>query len=147
MTTKKPRLKARQVEIGGEVYDVDDVRDTGFRDGTVHEITAGRLSFYVAESSEEAGKAAREYWQDMADNDPREFACLVGEETLIQWGMGHSAGPGSTHVNNLGEWLDLWLDTPEEHWASYDGTEQDIRLSRQLAEEVGFRTGVAYRHN
>lgn len=96
--------------------------------GRLQCLRAGNREWYVAESREVAGEAAREYWADMAANDPTEFACIVGEETLIQWGMGHYAGPGSTSVKSLGDWLDLWLDTPEEQWASYDGAEIDVEI-------------------
>ena len=114
--------------------------------------------WYVFEDSEAAGIEAREYWEDMAENDPKEFACLVGEETLIQWGLGRSAGPGSTAVNSLQEWLDLWLNVPEEHFASYDGSERTCRMSKALMEELDFEhlryeengkhhEFVCYRHN
>ncbi len=59
----------------------------------------------------------------MAENDSKEFVCMVGEETLVAWALGQYAGPGSTHVQSLNEWLDLWLNTPEEHFASYDSCE------------------------
>jgi hypothetical protein len=111
--------------------------------------------WYIAENQEEAGKAARQYWEDLAQDDPQEFTCLVGEKTLVAWSLGQSAGPGSTAVNSLEEWLDLWLDTPEEHFASYDGCEVDVQVvSRDLYGELGFSydpagecSAVAYRHN
>lgn len=116
-----PTLRLR---LDGEVTEFDNFSTTGW-DGL---LTAdlGRADYYLAEDSEAAGKAAREYWEDMAENDPKEFTCMVGEETLVQWGLGRSAGPGSTHVRSLQEWLDLWLDTPEEQWASYDGNEISV---------------------
>ena len=103
--------------------------------------------FIVAEDTEEAGKAAREYWADMAANDPAEFACMVGEETLVCWGLGTFAGPGTTKVKSLSEWLDLWLATPEEHFASYDGNACEVRRVGKLVEEIGFVPSVAYRSN
>ena len=103
--------------------------------------------WYVAESTEAAGEAAREYWKDMAENDPKEFACMVGEQTLVSWALGQSAGPGSTQVTSLEEWLDLWLDTPEEQWASYDSEEHEVTRSGKIVEELGFTPGVVYRHN
>jgi len=110
--------------IDGErgVFDQDDIHES--RDSLVVKVDGAEYVLFRGTS--EAGEAAREYWKDMADNDPREFTCLVGAETLIQWGMGHYAGPGSTQVRSLEEWLDLWLDTPEEHWASYDSEERDF---------------------
>lgn len=134
----------RRIKIDGEVYQVDDVQ-TAYR--SLPEITCGKVEFILAESSEAAGKAAREYWKDMAENDTKEFTCMVGEETLIQWALGHSAGPGSTHVNSLEEWLDLWLDTPEEHFASYDSEERTVNRCGKLRDELGFTPKVAYRRN
>lgn len=89
-------------------------------------VSEGRIEFKLFASREDAGEAAREYWADMAESDPKEFTCMVGEDTLIAWGLGKYAGPGSTRVKSLGEWLDLWLDTPEEHFASYDGEEREV---------------------
>jgi hypothetical protein len=92
----------------------------------------------VAETSEKAGEKAKLYWADMAEHDPSEFACLVGEETLIKWGMGQPAGPGSSKVRSMKEWLNLWVGTPEEQWASYDGKERTLYINKPLAEELGF---------
>lgn len=132
------------ISIEGEIYDVDNVRRYGY----LPMLEMGSTEFYVAETSAEAGEKAKEYWQDMADNDPKEFACIVGEETLIQWGLGRSAGPGSTHVRSLEEWLDLSLDNPEEQWASYDGSECSVDwVSPALEAELGYTPEVAYRHN
>jgi hypothetical protein len=91
---------------------------------------------------------------------------MVGDETLIRWALGQNAGPGLTQVNSLDKWLDLWLDTPAEHFASYDGEEHDVegptaeeRASDdeetvafvtgwdELVEELGFTPTVAYRSN
>ena len=99
--------------------------------------------YYLAESQEDAGEKAREYWEDMANYDPKEFACMVGEETLIQWGLGNCAGPGYNQVDSLSEWLDLWLDTPEEHFGSYDSTEREFKCKHP--DWAGYT--VAYRHN
>jgi hypothetical protein len=87
----------------------------------------------------------------MAKNDKEEFTCMVGEKCLVSWCLGESAGPGTTKVDSIDEWLDLWLDTPEEHFARYDGNEQYVTRIGRLATElnldpdnVGF---VAYRTN
>ncbi len=75
----------------------------------------------------------------MAQDDPANFTCMVGEQNLIAWGLGQSAGPGSTAVNSLNEWLDLWLDTPSEHWAGYDGHEYEVEgASEALVDELCF---------
>lgn len=132
------------VNIEGDVEEVDKIYGYGYP-----MIVIGNRDYYVFQDRESAGQAARDYWEEMAQNDPREFACIVGEDTLIQWGMGHSAGPGYTHVNNLEEWLDLHLDCPEEQWGSYDGGELEGTISKALMEELGFddKNVVFYRHN
>ena len=115
-------LGAREIEIDGEVYEIDDVRELGWGHGG-HFITSGRLEWNVFPSSEDAGKAARAYWEEMVRTDPAEFRCLVGDETLVAWALGESAGPGSVAVSSLDEWLDLTAGHPEEQWAGYDGSE------------------------
>jgi hypothetical protein len=85
------------------------------------------MEWHLFASTEDAGKAAREYWEDMAERDPTEFRHMVGDETLIAWALGRYAGPGHTRVASLTEWLDLWLDTPEEYFAGYDGTEASVK--------------------
>lgn len=132
-----------KIKIDDEWHEIDEVHHYGHP-----MIEIGSLEFYVFEDTEAAGKAARKHWEDMAKNDHKEFACLLGEETLIQWGLGQYAGPGYTQVKSLNDWLDLWLDTPEEHFASYDGNECTVNEVDEEAEaEIGFKPTVAYRHN
>jgi len=134
-----------KITIDQEEYEIDKVITDSYG---LPMIEIGNMEFYVAESSEEAGIKARERWQDMAENDKKEFICIVGEEALIAWCLGESYGPGSTAVNSLEEWLDLWLDTPEEEFASYDGVECEVEdADDELIEELGFTPTVAYRHN
>lgn len=133
-----------RIKIDGEIYNVKEVHNYGY----LPEIeTDDGKEFILAESSEIAGEKAREYWEEMANDDPEEFTYMVGEKTLVAWGLGQYAGPGSTQVKSLEEWLDLWLDTPEEQWASYDGAERDVERCGKLREELGFTPTVAYRHN
>lgn len=134
-------MAGMRIRIDGELYHVKDIFNGSYVD------TVEGPQFYLAEDSEAAGKAAREYWEDMADNDPKEFTCIVGEEALIQWGLGRSASPGSVGVSSLTEWLDLWLDHPEEHWASDDSTERTVERCGKLADDLGFMPTVAYRAN
>jgi len=134
--------------IDGEVCKVKEVVNYGYL--PMIELEDGR-DYYIAKDKDEAGEKAREYWEEMAENDPEEFAALVGEKTLVSWALGQYAGPGSTKVQNLDEWLDLWLDTPEEQWASYDSQEKDCRLNLNLITELGWEdnevNAVCYRHN
>ncbi len=137
------------IEIESEdATDVDNYRSLGFKDGDGVEIETGEGDFILFENADEAGKAAREYWEDMALNDPSEFTAMVSEETLVSWGLGQAAGPGTTKVRNLEEWLDLWRNTPEEQWASYDGNERQVmQLADTVVDELGFKPTVAYRTN
>lgn len=125
---------------------------TPYEDGGVTgaQIRDGNREWILFADREDAGKAARAYWQAMAENDPVEFRIMVGEENLIKWAMGESAGPGSNKVTSLNDWLDLFLHVPEEHFAGYDGTEIDIYagdVGQELIDELGFTPEVAYRHN
>jgi hypothetical protein len=149
---KRMRERLRMVEpmaivIDGETYDVTEIREIGYGDLREIETDQGE-DFIVSESSETAGAAARERWQDMAENDAEEFAAIVGEQTLVSWALGRSAGPGTVHVHSLSEWLDLVADHPDEEWAGYDGAEREVTLcGADLAEELGFTPGAAYRTN
>jgi hypothetical protein len=130
--------KAHKVEdvhnYGYTPHKVEDVHNYGY---TLLELEDG-TEYAIFESREAAGESAREYWEELAQDDPREFACIIGEETLVQWGLGQFGGPGSTKVKSLEDWLDLWLDTPEEHHARYDGAEVEVsRISPKLGEELG----------
>ncbi|HHL35198.1 MAG TPA: hypothetical protein ENJ30_12615 [Desulfobulbaceae bacterium] len=119
-------------------------------------VVSGGYEYVVFRTREEAGEAAEEYWRNMAKNDKGEFKCLVGEENLLAWALGESAGPGSKKVNSLEEWFNLWENHPEEQWASYDWEEVSGYVNEPLAEELGWsfepdETGwmpvVAYRRN
>ena len=133
-----------RIKIDGEFYEVDNVLDYGH----LPMIEVGDMEFYLAEDSEVAGKVARTYWEGMANDDPAELTAILGSECLVAWGLGESYAPGSIGVDSLQDWLDLWLDTPEEQWASYDSMELDVDVcGRQLSEELGFVPTVAYRHN
>jgi len=133
------------IVIENEEYYVNKVSDYGY----LPMIEIGRyLEFYVAEDSAHAGKANREYWEDMIENDQKEFAFIVGEDTLIAWALGKYASPGSISVRSLTEWLELTEEHPEEQWASYDNSEQEVNaISSSLLDEIGFCPTVAYRHN
>lgn len=125
------------------VFDPETATSMGWTNGLLHITLEDGREFYIFPDSETAGEAAREYWADMAANDPQEFACLVGESTLVAWGLGQYAGPGSTQVQSLTEWLDLHIDVPEEHFGSYNGEESTFTSKHPDFEEFT----VAYRHN
>lgn len=137
------------IRIDGTEYTVENWYDLGFKANIVHVSTMEGPEFYLAEDSDEAGTAARERWADMAANDPAEFRCIVGDDVLLSWATGQADGPGSDKsARNLQEWLDIVAEHPDEEFGSYDGTEiDDVSVSDDLAEEIGFRPTVAYRHN
>ena len=133
-----------KIKIDGEIYNIEaDVIDCGL---PLIRTEEGE-EFYLAKDSEEAGKEARDYWENLAQDDPKEFTCIVGEQHLINWGLGMNSAPGSIGVDSLEEWLDLWLDVPAEHWASYDGEERTVDRCGHLIDEIGFTPTVAYRAN
>lgn len=134
------------IEIEGEVFQIDDVYLYEY--SYLPLVRIGRREFYVARDAQEAGEAARRYWADMASDDPREFTAIVGSDALIAWALGQPHGPGMVAVTSLEEWLDLWLDVPEENWAAYDGHEREIdAVSGELEDILGFTPTVAYRNN
>ena len=95
--------------------------------------------WYIFKSRDEACQAARDYREDMAHNDPSEFATMVGERTLVSWALGQWAGPGNEGATSLDGWLDIVYERPEKEFGSWDGTEWDVEaMSRALLEELGF---------
>lgn len=133
------------VNIEDEILDVE-VMQFGDHNFMVRD---RNREWYVFQDENVAGEAAREYYKDMAENDPYEIICMVGRDTLIQWGLGRSAGSGYNQVSSLMEWLNLWLDTPEELFASYDGNILTGTVSKDVMNEVGIasKNVVFYRHN
>jgi hypothetical protein len=132
-----------KIKIDGEILEVTEYED---RYGTTTIELEDGTEWYLFYSREEAGEAAREYWKYMAQNDPQEFTCMVGEDTLVKWALGQYAGPGYTQVRSLDEWLDLWLDIPEEHFAAYDSAEVDAVFFEDGDLECGEKV-VIYRYN
>ena len=134
------------INIDGDVYFIDDTDEVGYN--VVMATMTDGTEWYLADDTESAGEVCRERWADMAANDPTEFACMVGEATIIAWGMGQMAGPGCIQVSSLDEWLDLVADHPEEELASYDDNEGTVTdVAEWLSNELGFTPTVAYRHN
>lgn len=136
-----------QITINGETHEVETVHLDGYLpcidldDGT---------EWYIAPSNEVAGEAVSRYYQDMVRSDPKEFACLIGEERLVQWAMDQSDEFG---ICSLSDFYERVSDVPEEQFASYDGTEwDDIVLNGALMDALDLEDAdpaeiVAYRHN
>ena len=66
---------------------------------------------------------------------------ILGAETLISWALGRAAGPGTSKVKSLKEWLDLYLDAPEEHFEEEYEVEA---IGQNLVETFGFKPAVAF---
>ena len=135
-------MTEQRIKIDGELFTVSKV----YEGGDLPEIeTEEGGSFILAEDHETAGAAARNRWQDMAANDPKEFTCMVGEETLVGWALGQSAGHAG--CSSLDEFLDLIATVPEEEYAGYDSMEREVTRVGNLSTEIGFTPTVAYRSN
>lgn len=121
-----------KVRIDDNIIEVNDVHNWGYLpsidldDGTEYE---------VAENSDSAGEKAVEYWEEMAHNDSREFVCMMGEERLLNWAMGKSDGFG---CSSFQDFLELISHHPEETFGGYDGSEVEIEIDAELAEELGY---------
>lgn len=139
------------IEIDGRVYvvvDVDDLNKEG--EGRILYETPGHREFILFKNKEMAGQHARDYWENVARTDANEFLELVGAETLISWAFGEDAYVGTAATSSINEWLDLHLEEPEEHLATYDGEEKSATMSPDLLEELGWGDSneiVAYRRN
>lgn len=108
--------------------------------------TENGLEYYVFESQEQAGKEARDYWENMAQNDPEKLICIVGEKALLAWALNQPYAVGAVNVRSLQEWLDLSLDCPAEHFATHDNEECEVSAcSSDLVDALGFVPTVAYR--
>ena len=98
---------------------------------------------HLFKDEEHAGEYARGYWADYIDSESsEEIVEILGAENLIAWALGKAAGPGTTKVNSLEEWLDLYKDAPDEH---FELGPYDIEaIGENLVEILGFKPTVAY---
>ena len=135
------------IVIDNEIVEVENITTIGIGKGAL--LDCGNQQYYIFPNKDEAGIAAREYYENMAKNDPEEFMCIVGKKALVSWCLNQPYAVGSTSTKSLDEWLDLWLDTPEDHFSTYDGETIDIYINNNLKNELGFgtKTCVAYRSN
>lgn len=124
------------IQFDGETFNIDESHAYSNNAGLY--VTWNGADYHLFADSNIAGEAAREYWDDMAHNDKSEFTCIVGEAALISWALDESYCVGTSAVSSLSEWLDLWLATPEEHWASYDGETCEVLINESMAEEFSF---------
>ena len=132
-------------KIEGEEFFVlseDDVATNGI--GGVAELPTGSYGteLHLFKDEEQAGEYARDYWKDFIEDDPDTAVEILGAKTLIAWALGQFAGPGTTQVRSLEEWLDLYLDAPDEH---FELGPYDIEaIGENLVEKLGFKPTVAY---
>ena len=108
--------------------------------GMMTETSFGTL--YLFRDEEEAGKYARKYWKDFVEDDPDEAVEILGANNLIQWALGRLAGPGTSKVRSLTEWLDLYLETADEHFE--EGPIDITAIGENLVEKAGFRPTIVY---
>ena len=119
--------------IDGDVIEVDNYYDS--------EYLPKVCDYYIAETRDQAGNAAKQYWLDLAEHDQNEFAYLIGESTLASWAIGHKAGPGTYKADSFEDWLDNAVyENPQEQFATYDGEETKIKINVLLAQALKFET-------
>ena len=133
-------------DIDGEEFFVVSEEDVGSNEigGTI-EVPRGKYTtdLYLFKDEEEAGQFARDYWEDYIDHESSEdIVCMMGAETLVSWALGKLAGPGSVKVRNLEEWLDLYLEAPDEHFEL--GPFEIEAIGENIVEKLGFKPTVAY---
>tara|TARA_Y100001951_G_C11209725_1_gene222239 strand:- start:36 stop:470 length:435 start_codon:yes stop_codon:yes gene_type:complete len=133
-------------DIDGEEFFVVSEDGVGSNEigGTI-EVPRGKYTtdIYLFKDEEEAGQFARDYWADYIDHESSEdIVCMMGAETLVSWALGKLAGPGSVKVRNLEEWLDLYLEAPDEHFES--GPFEIEAIGENIVEKLGFKPTVAY---
>ena len=122
-----------KIKIDGSIYEVSKVYGGSKSCLPLLEIGHnGRMSFHVAEDSEEAGAAVAEYYEDLRAHDPREFRAIMGDERLIEWGCGESDSFG---ISSFEEFKEAVENVPEEHWARYDGNECECEIVPEWADE------------
>ena len=132
-------------EIEGERFftvSEDDVSTNGI--GGIAELPTGSYGteLHLFKDEEEAGGYARDYWKDFIEGDRESAIEILGAKTLMAWALGYPAGPGTTQVRSLEEWLDLYKDAPDEH---FEYGPYDIEaIGENLVEILGFKPTVAY---
>ena len=123
-------MDENMIIIDGEEYFVFSVNNRGF----LPMVHTENGEFYVSEDWEMSQEAMKRYWVEMAENDPKEFICLAGEETVISWGLGYGT-------------MEDWIEQGEpETLFSTDYTELDVEeTSEDVIEDIGFVPTIAYR--
>ena len=107
-----------------------------------NDTTSWPRDILLFKTREDAGEYARQYWEDYVEHESsEEVVAILGAETLISWALGRAAGPGYAKVKSLKEWLDLYIDSPEEHFEEEYEVEA---IGQNLVETFGFKPAVAF---
>jgi hypothetical protein len=101
--------------------------------------------FILARHDEHAGELAKLHWLYMAMSDPREFAEIIGIETMVSWLLGDWAGPGNEHARSFEEWLNDVVSRYPAETLSVDDMARTVFENEELEAEVGFMPRLAYR--
>lgn len=93
-------------------------------------------NYYIWETEDEADAGSREYWEEMAQDDPKEFIGVVGEDQVISWAFGT--------YGNLNDWLDdggsdsasTWRSNPVDvivrHWEFDESNRNDDDVPEEI---------------
>lgn len=121
-----------KIKFDGETYEIEELINGSYL--PILQLDDG-TEWYIAKDYDEAGKAARKYWEDIIRNDPEEFRCIIGEERLLKWALNESDEFG---IHNLDKFLERVEDYPEETFATYDGNliEGIEDIDDELADEL-----------
>ena len=123
---------------------VDSITDMGSYHIISLEDSEGRhfIELSVFKEEEDAGQIARDYWEELIRDDKEHAVEVLGADTLIAWALGEEAGPGTSKVKSLNEWLDLYLESPDEH---YDiGPFHIEAIGENIVEYLGYKPAIAY---
>lgn len=115
----KKAIATMITDIDCTIQDITDIYDDAF--GTC--ICIGNQEYYVFTDREDAEQAVYKYWEDMAQDDPKEFACIIGDDRLIKWALNQSDEYG---ICNADEFFEVCGQHCEETLAGYDGQENEI---------------------
>ena len=124
------------IKYDGENYEVKEILSGSYLPMLQ---TEGDMEFYISPDEETAGQAAKERWEDMMQNDPEEFATIIGTERLVQWAMGQSDSYG---ISSAREFLEVISTVPEEEFASYDSVAADGQITEAVANKLGHEFNV-----
>jgi len=126
-----------KIVIDDEVVTLDYINDNQYK-------ADNGCSYYIFCDCADAGEYAKSYYENMIMTSKDDFICIVGRDALVDWALGFY----NNGFCSVDEWLDDWLNKPEDHWASYDNEEVEItRMNKHMKEEMDSTSCVMYRFN